>query len=178
MFVYCRIDSTKQECIRTLAESDTNFFFSKIFITAGRETSFETSWAVFERSFCLKSCRKWNVLAEFWKRSPAEPLRSFLKALNKNNKWNKSLGKKERRRYGIQYCRVPKNGLPKNGQTWISSKNKNDPRLEKWVNRTTTQTTFAVGGIANFDTTPLRRDETLQPHSPSGMRRRVGLRAR
>ena len=35
----------------------------------------------------------------------------------------------------IQYCRVPKNGLPKNGQAGISSekKNKNDPRLEKWV---------------------------------------------
>ena len=32
-----------------------------------------------------------------------------------------------------QYCRVPKNGLPKNGQAGISSKNKNDPRLENWV---------------------------------------------
>ena len=29
----------------------------------------------------------------------------------------------------LQYCRVPKNGLPKNGQAGISSKNKNDPRL-------------------------------------------------
>ena len=31
----------------------------------------------------------------------------------------------------VQYCRVPKNGLLKNGQAGISSKNKNDPRLEK-----------------------------------------------
>ena len=28
---------------------------------------------------------------------------------------------------------MPKNGLPKNGQAGISSKKKNDPRLEKWV---------------------------------------------
>ena len=34
----------------------------------------------------------------------------------------------------LQYCRMPKNGLPKNGQAGISPKNKNDPRLEKWVN--------------------------------------------
>ena len=27
----------------------------------------------------------------------------------------------------VQYCRVPKNGLPKNGQAGISPKNKNDP---------------------------------------------------
>ena len=33
----------------------------------------------------------------------------------------------------VQYCRVPKNGLPKNGQAGISSKNKNYPRLEKWA---------------------------------------------
>ena len=33
----------------------------------------------------------------------------------------------------LQYCRVPKNGLPQNGQAGISSKNKNDPRLEKGV---------------------------------------------
>ena len=30
----------------------------------------------------------------------------------------------------LQYCQVPKNGLLKNGQVGISSKNKNDPRLE------------------------------------------------
>ena len=36
-------------------------------------------------------------------------------------------------RLNLQYCRVPKNGLPKNGQAGISSKNKNDLRLEKWV---------------------------------------------
>ena len=27
----------------------------------------------------------------------------------------------------LQYCWVPKNGLPKNGQAGISPKNKNDP---------------------------------------------------
>ena len=31
----------------------------------------------------------------------------------------------------IQYCRVPKNGLPKNGQAGISPKFKNVLRLEK-----------------------------------------------
>ena len=33
----------------------------------------------------------------------------------------------------LQCCRVPKNGLPKNGQAGILSKNMNNPRLEKWV---------------------------------------------
>ena len=45
----------------------------------------------------------------------------------------------------LQYCRVPKNGLPKNGQAGISPKNKNDPG---WRNelRTVyhTQRAFAV----------------------------------
>ena len=31
----------------------------------------------------------------------------------------------------VQYCRVPKNGLPKNGQAGISPKFKNVLRLEK-----------------------------------------------
>ena len=39
--------------------------------------------------------------------------------------------KKKKQPLGLQYCRVPKNGLPKNGQAGISSKNKNDPRLKK-----------------------------------------------
>ena len=34
-------------------------------------------------------------------------------------------------RLSIQYCRVPKNGLPKNGQAGISPKFKNVLRLEK-----------------------------------------------
>ena len=37
------------------------------------------------------------------------------------------------RRPQQQYCRVPLNGLPNNGQAGILSKNKNYPRLENWV---------------------------------------------
>ena len=44
--------------------------------------------------------------------------------------------------FSLQYCRVPKTGLPKNGQAGISSKNKNDPRL--WEQSHHTQTAFAV----------------------------------
>ena len=90
-----------------------------------------------------------------------------------------------------QYCRVPKNGLPKNGQAGISSKNKNDPRLEfhlkirttpGWKNELRTVSSHAnsvcceddfFGGIADSETTPLRRFERFQPHSPPRMRRRV-----
>ena len=86
----------------------------------------------------------------------------------------------------LQYCRVPKNGLPKNGQAGISSKNKNYPRLEKWVKSDFTTrkqlllwtNSFCCEDdfyyvIADFETTPLRRFEIFQPHSPSVMRRRV-----
>ena len=67
-----------------------------------------------------------------------------------------------RRRWDfLQYCRVPKNGLPKNGQAGISPKNKNDPG---WKNelRTVhhTQRAFAVKttssaallGLRNYST--------------------------
>ena len=79
----------------------------------------------------------------------------------------------------LQYCRVPKNGLPKNGQAGISSKNKNYPRLENELRAVSPHANsfcceddfFYV--IADFETTPLRRFEIFQPHSPPGMRRRV-----
>ena len=79
----------------------------------------------------------------------------------------------------IQYCRVPKNGLPKNGQAGISPKNKNDPG---WKNelRTVhhTQRAFAVkttssAALLGLRTPPLRRFETFQPHSMPSMRRHI-----
>ena len=81
--------------------------------------------------------------------------------------------------YVIQYCRVPKNGLPKNGQAGISPKNKNDPG---WKNelRTVhhTQRAFAVkttssAALLGLRTPPLRRFETFQPHSMPSMRRHI-----
>ena len=63
----------------------------------------------------------------------------------------------------LQYCRVPKNGLPKNGQAGISSKKKNDPgwknelrTVSPHVNSVSCEDAF-FGGIADFETTPLRR---------------------
>ena len=44
----------------------------------------------------------------------------------------------------VQYCRVPKNGLPKNGQAGILSKNKNDPGWKIELRTVSPQTTFAV----------------------------------
>ena len=62
----------------------------------------------------------------------------------------------------IQYCRVPKNGLQKNGQAGISSKNKNEPRLEKEL-RTVSPHSNSVcyeddsfGGFTDLETSPLR----------------------
>ena len=61
----------------------------------------------------------------------------------------------------IQYCRVPKNGLPKNGQAGISPKNKNDPG---WKNelRTVhhTQRAFAVKTTSSAALLGLRNDST------------------
>ena len=61
----------------------------------------------------------------------------------------------------LQYCRVPKNGLPKNGQAGISPKNKNDPG---WKNelRTVhhTQRAFAVKTTSSAALLGLRNDST------------------
>ena len=61
----------------------------------------------------------------------------------------------------VQYCRVPKNGLPKNGQAGISPKNKNDPG---WKNelRTVhhTQRAFAVKTTSSASLLGLRNDST------------------
>ena len=74
---------------------------------------------------------------------------------------------------------MPKNGLPKNGQAGISPKNKNAP---DWKNELRTVSPHAksvcceddfFGGIADFETTPLGRFETFQPHSPPSMRRHI-----
>ena len=86
---------------------------------------------------------------------------------------------KETTQKHVQYCRVPKNGLPKNGQAGISPKNKNDPG---WKNelRTVhhTQRAFAVkttssAALLGLRTPPLRRFETFQPHSTPSMRRHI-----
>ena len=66
-----------------------------------------------------------------WKRSPQrrpgkQPEQSHLQKKKRKKKKKKKGG---RTRTEVQYCRVPKNGLPKNGQAGISSKNKNVPRL-------------------------------------------------
>ena len=72
----------------------------------------------------------------------------------------------------VQYCRVPKNGLPKNGQAGISFKIRTTPG---WKNELRTVSPHAnsvccendfFGGIADLKTTPLRQLETFQPHSP------------
>ena len=66
-------------------------------------------------------------------------------------------------RYKLQYCRVPKNGLPKNGQAGIYLKRRTTPG---WKNELRTVSPHAnnvsceedfFGGIADFETTPLRR---------------------
>ena len=64
-------------------------------------------------------------------------------------------------------------------QAGISSKNKNDPRLENELKAVSPNANSVCreddffNGIADFERTSLRRFEQFQPHSPPGMRRRV-----
>ena len=75
--------------------------------------------------------------------------------------------------------------LSKNGPAGISSKNKNDPRLENELrtvsphaNNVRYENDF-FGGIADFETTPLQRVETIQPlPRPGAHRMRVQHRYR
>ena len=66
----------------------------------------------------------------------------------------------------LQYCRVPKNGLPKNGQAGIFLKIRTTPgwklNSELHANSVCCEDDF-FSGIADFETTPRQRVETFQP---------------